>query len=303
MQNYIIEIVLLMILVVAALIVYILFGDQIRAHFGISKRELEDVEPLFMIDYKIYKLSAQDILMYVLGGSGFAFAVAYVFYRNVILSAIFSLVYIVVVLKWPQLISNSLRDKRQYALAKQFKDALHAISSEITSGRSFSNILQDGAILNSLKIVYGEQGRKAYIIQEFTFIAKEMKNNATEESLLRDFANRSGIDDIRNFVDVMMICRRQGGDLNEVVKKTSKIIIEKMEIKEDIKTTVTQKKGEQTVMTILPVGMLLILSIVAPDYLAPMYETFIPGRLTMTIAMLLIVIAHYISKKIMDIEV
>ncbi len=301
MGNFLVELIVLGILVVSGLIIYILYGDRIKKKLGINKIETIDEE--YIIDYNVYKMTKSDFVFYVGGGAAGCFMIGMIFYKSLILSSVLAFLFFLVTLKWPTIITNSLRDKRQRELGKQFKDALQAIAAEISSGRSFLNIILDGAITDSLKILYGDKKKKGYIIQEFEFIAKEMRNQVPERVVLRDFANRSGVEDIQNFVDVFLIGRDESGQINEIIQRTSNMIIEKMDINEEIETLISQKKNEQKIMTILPIGMIMFISLVAPDYMAPMYNTIFPGRVVMSSALGLIIFAYYLSKKITDIEV
>jgi tight adherence protein B len=75
-----------------------------------------------------------------------------------------------------------------------------------------------------------------------------------------------------------------------------------MNLNEEIKTIVSQKKQEQKIMTVLPLGIIIVLRFMAADYMEPLYTT-VGGRIAMTAAAIVIVCANYISKKIMSIEV
>jgi tight adherence protein B len=88
----------------------------------------------------------------------------------------------------------------------------------------------------------------------------------------------------------------------EVIKNTSNIINDKIEIKEEINTLLSSKKFEQKVLTAMPVLMIVLLSVTAADYMAPVFEK-LAGRIIMTVAIAVIVFGYFISKKIMNIKV
>ena len=104
-------------------------------------------------------------------------------------------------------------------------------------------------LIENLIMLHGED---SYIVREFQKMSQATQYNVTEEDMLRDFANRADINDIASFVDVFTICRKQGGNINEVARNTANVIIEKMNLNEEIKTIVSQKKQEQKIMTVLP---------------------------------------------------
>lgn len=294
MNEWVILLLVGIILVIVLILLVLFFGNRTSKKVNVQV----DIEQE-AIDYNKYSYSSNEYIKYYILGSGIAFLFAQIFYDSFILGLIIVALYLLFIIKWKNIIMNNLIQKRKDKLLLQFKDALQTIVSELGAGTSFSNIIREGKIVENLKLLHRED---SYIVKEFERMAKAMNNKAPEEEVLRDFAKRADIDDISNFVDVFSICRRQGGDINEVAKNTSNVIIEKIDIYEEIQTLISQKKQEQKIMTILPIGMVLILRIMAPDYMEPLYTTF-AGRITMTIAVLIIIGAHFISKKIMDIEV
>lgn len=124
----------------------------------------------------------------------------------------------------------------------------------------------------------------------------------TVEDAICQFSERAHIEDIESFGDIVRICKRTGGNLVEVIRSTSNMIGDKIETKNEIETTITAKKFESRVMTVTPIFMVLILSMSSPDYMAPVFNTVI-GAIAMTVAIVLFVIAFFVSEKIIDIEV
>jgi tight adherence protein B len=88
----------------------------------------------------------------------------------------------------------------------------------------------------------------------------------------------------------------------EIIKNTSNIINDKIEIKEEINTLLASKKFEQKVLTAMPILMIVLLSVSAEDYMAPVFDKIV-GRIVMTIAIAIIVLGYFLSKKIMNIKV
>ncbi|MDY0408534.1 type II secretion system F family protein [Paracerasibacillus soli] len=116
-----------------------------------------------------------------------------------------------------------------------------------------------------MRLLYTDD--RTYIIREFNLINRRVENGEMIERAIEDFANRSDVDDIRNFADVFITCKRTGGDLVEVIKRTSDIITDKIEIQQDIKVLVSQKKFESKIMAIAPLGIILFLKMSSPTLL------------------------------------
>src|SRR5699024_7245564 len=141
------------------------------------------------------------------------------------------------------------------------------------------------------------------IIKEFNLINRRVENGETVERAIDDFAKRSDIEDINNFSNVFITCKRTGGDLVKVIKQTSDILSDKIEIQQDIRILVSQKKFESKIMAVAPIGIILMLRISSPEFIAPLFVLGTAGPVVMTVALIFIVLSLFISQKIMDISV
>ena len=61
-------------------------------------------------------------------------------------------------------------------------------------------------------------GEKSDIVKEVEIITTGLHNNITIESMLEDFATRSGLEDIESFAVTFAVANRLGGNLNSVIK-------------------------------------------------------------------------------------
>ncbi|QNU65692.1 type II secretion system F family protein [Ruminiclostridium herbifermentans] len=246
-----------------------------------------------MIDYDSYVMSIKLKIMYSFMAAIFIFAVSYLFYRNILFSTIvcpFGILYLKI--KQKQLIA-----KRRNELNLQFKDLLISLAASLSAGRALENAFESA--LEDLFVLYPSD--EAFIIKETKVIIQKLSYNITIEEAIGDFAKRSDIDDIINFADVMSICKRTGGNLIDAIKNSAAIISDKIEMKQEIDTVLSARKFEQKILNVIPIGMVLILSITASEYIKPVFTT-IQGRVVMTIALVLLAISFCISNKIMNIK-
>lgn len=245
-------------------------------------------------DYDQYTMSRQEWLFCVLGGALCCFFIAYVFYRSVVFAALVT----PLGLFYPRLKTRELIRQRKNELAMQFKEALYALSSSLSAGRSVEEAFKES--LQDLALIYPDP--QTSIIQEFKFIVRRLEMNETIEQALSDLARRAHLEDIESFVDVFVISKRTGGNIVEVIKNSSAIIGDKLQIKQEIETLLAERKFERKILNIMPIGMILILSLSTGDYMAPVFET-LAGHVAMTVAIILLGAAFVISGKIMKIEV
>jgi tight adherence protein B len=153
---------------------------------------------------------------------------------------------------------------------------------------------------SDLEIMYPDP--ETLMLREIDAILRKASMNESIESALADLASRSGIEDIESFCDVMSICRKTGGNLVEIVKNTTNILGDKLEIKGEIDILLAQRRFEKKVLNVMPIALILVLSAAAGEYIEPVFTTMI-GRAVMSAAIALILLSWAVSAKIMDIDV
>lgn len=224
-------------------------------------------------NYAVYEMTDKERALFFGGGYLVAAGLVFLFYHNLILSAACG--FLVVKLK-PYYESFRARQRMQ-KLTAQFKDMLYSLSSSIAAGRQMPQALVEAA--DSLSVMYGPSEP---IMTELNHMKRcILGNNESDRELLADFARRSCCEDINNFVQVYIICRNMGGDLEKIIARTSAILTDKMNIEREIKAVTAQKKFEGRLIALMPVAMLLILNLLSPSYIVPLYSG-LPGRLIMT---------------------
>jgi tight adherence protein B len=139
------------------------------------------------------------------------------------------------------------------------------------------------------------------MIRELDRINRRTENGEPIEKSLLDFGRRCGIPDIVQFADAFAVCKRTGGDLVEVMRKTSDIIGEKLEIEQDISVMIAQKRFEAKALGIIPFMIVGFLSFSSPDYMEPLYGGV--GRLIMTAALAMLAFSLWLARKLMNIGV
>lgn len=264
--------------------------DLQRESFEPISLEYEDNS----INYKEYHLTKADITKYSVIGYGLIFLVAYVFYANLLISLIAGLVGVLL----PRFQRNNLRAKRQSKLTMEFKDALYSIYTSLSAGESPENALMQ--VPSDMRELYIDDN--TYIIPEFEVIKRRLELNLSIKEVLEKFADRTGVDDIENFVDIFITSMDTGGKQSEIIKSAINTIVEKIEIKRDIDLMISSKKYESQLMTVMPVIVILFLGFASKEYMEPLYTTSM-GRAVMTIVIIGMLGANKMSKMIMNIEV
>lgn len=247
-----------------------------------------------LTDYDVYVMGKQEKLFNLLFAAVILFGVGYVFYHNKFLSALL----MVFAVKWPKMRTRQIIEKRKNQLTLQFKDMLYSLSSALSAGKSVESGIQDA--LKDLRVIYPDP--QTDILLELEYILRGIGMNNTVESMFSQFAERAHLEDIDNFVDIFVTCKRTGGDLIEVMRSTSNTIGEKIEVKQEIETTISGKKYEFQFMMVLPVIMVLFLTLTSGDYMKPVF-TEAAGIAAMTVAILIFGLSYLVGSKVMKINI
>jgi len=247
-----------------------------------------------MQNYDVYEMSLKEKALYTVLAAAVIFLVAFIFYRSCMLSLLLT----PLAFLYPKIKTRDIIKKRKKELNIQFKDLLYSLSSSLSAGMTIEPAFREA--LKDLSVQYPDPS--TYILTEVRRIVSRLDMNDTLEHALSDFASRAKLEDVDNFVNVFNISKRSGGNITEIIKNTSAIISDRIEVEQEVDTMLAERRLEQKVLNAVPILLILLLSITAPDYLSPVFNT-VSGRLTMSASILLLAAAWLISAKISDIRV
>lgn len=218
---------------------------------------------------------------------------SYMFYRSVFAFLIL-LPLLWFYMKWQK--ANFLR-KQKELLGIQFKELLQSLLAGIQAGYSIENAF--GNAYADIALLYGED---AMLAKELLHIKKALRNNRTVEDLVMDLALRSHHPDLMEFAEVFQVAKRSGGNLPGMMKTTTEILTAKMEVKRKISTVISSKKMEQSIMNVVPFGILLYINASSPGFFDVLYHN-VTGIIIMTILLLVYLAAYFLAEKIIRIDI
>ena len=245
-------------------------------------------------DYSVYEMSVREKAIFCFFGYVAIAAAVHLFYNSIFLSLLSGLS----VVKLVPYGEKKLADRRMNVLNGQFKDMLYALSSSVASGRQMVEALIEAE--EELSAMYGKD---ELIMKELRHMRiSMMQNKESDKTLLKDFAARSKSEDINDFVNVYVICRSMGGDLERIITHTTEILTDKMAIDREIRALTAQKKVEGRIISLMPFLMLLMMNLFSYSYVEPLYTTA-AGRILMTAALAATVWGIYLMEKISDVQI
>lgn len=245
------------------------------------------------MNYNIYELSGKEKKMLWTVLIAGLFLAGSLFFKSLLPVILFP----AIKRRCQQVYADFLMEKRKKQLLFQFRDLLYELASSFSTGMHMAEAIKESA--QKLKSIYGGD---SYIVTELSLMTEKIAAGETDISVWEDFSKRSGLEDVSDFVLVFRVCRETGGDFISVLNDAAYLTGEKILLENDIKTMMVQKKYEGYIITLMPFFILLFLRVTSPGYLDPVYTTT-AGRIIMMAALLLIISAYGIIRKIVMVEI
>ncbi|UQZ81626.1 Bacterial type II secretion system protein F domain protein [Paenibacillus konkukensis] len=246
-----------------------------------------------LTNYSEYRLSVNERVLSVVIGMAGAGLVGFIFYKSAAATAILACAGLYCPVLW----RKEMIRRRKLQLQLQFKQALSSLSSALGAGKSVESAFQEA--LSDLRLLYPDA--QAFIIKELETVNRRIENGETIEAALKDWSARAQVEDIQQFTDVFITCKRSGGNLVHVIRRTASIIQEKLDIEQDIQVMMAQKRFESKVLSFAPLIVVAVLNFSSPDYMEPLYQG--AGYLIMTVALLILIGCFAITRWIMNVKV
>ena len=191
----------------------------------------------------------------------------------------------------PKLYVNRRRGQRVKAFNDQLVDALGLMSNSLKSGFGFLQAMEQ--VSNELA---------APLSEEFRRVLVEVSMGATAENALTNLNERVRSYDLELAVTVMLIQRKVGGNLAEILENIAHTIRERVKIHGEVQTLTTEARLSGLVLGALPIGLMLILYMVQPAYVTPLFTTPI-GQIMLVGAGVMEIAGFFLIRKIATIEV
>ena len=245
------------------------------------------------VDYGKYRYSQKEILKYIGESAALCGAVDYLFYQTpwVMLLVVPVSVYF---LKWKK--KQMIRERKR-RLNYQFRDALNSMSVAVQAGYSVENAVKER--LKEMQIFYSDD---AAILRELEIMVRQIRVQVPVEQAVEELSERTRLPDVESFAGVFVTAKRSGGNLMSIIRNTADQIGDKIDVKREIDTMLAAKKYEFQVMSVIPFGIVLYMTVSFPEFMGNLYGN-IAGRGVMTGCLIIYLGAYGLGRKIIEIEV
>ena len=158
----------------------------------------------------------------------------------------------------------------------QFKDMLISVSDALKVGYSFENAIRE--CYRDMCSIYGVD---SVICGEIKIMISQIKLNIRTQEVVDNFAKRVDLKNAKLFSQIFQVAKSTGGNMTEIIKSVTDDIVLKETTRDEITASVTEKRMEQRIMSVIPIFIILYITITTPGFLDVMYASVL-GKLIMT---------------------
>jgi tight adherence protein B len=108
---------------------------------------------------------------------------------------------------------------------------------------------------------------------ELQLLKSDIELGATIEGALERLRDRVRDEDLSLVLDAVLIQRRVGGNLSEVLNNIAWTIRERIRIRGEVKALTSQAQMSGWMLAALPVGLAIVLTMINRTYMAPLFTT------------------------------
>jgi len=190
------------------------------------------------------------------------------------------------------------KSKRLKAFNGGLADTIMLLANSLRAGSSF---------LQSVEMVVREA--QPPISTEFSRVIREVNLGLPLDDALANLGRRMKSDDLDLMITAIAIQHQVGGNLAEILDTIAFTIRERVRIKGEIRTLTAQQRMSGYVVGFLPVALVLLLSVIAPSFMAPMLQAppalfgLPAGLFILGFGGLMMGIGFILIRRIVDIEV
>jgi len=191
----------------------------------------------------------------------------------------------------PLIIVKTLNERRNTLFVNQMVDGLTIMANGIKSGLS---------VTQSMERVVESLGNP--ISQEFSLVLSQIRLGRSVEEALIEMGERIVRPDVQMFVTSINILKETGGNLAETFSTICVTIRERQKIEKKIEAMTAQGLMQGIIITLVPIGLLIVFSFVNPTYIAPLFNTAL-GLVILVVMFSMQIIGGITIRKIVKIKV
>ena len=183
------------------------------------------------------------------------------------------------------------RGKRLKKFTQALPDAIELMARALRTGHSMASSIE----------IIAEQSPKP-LNAEFAICFQQQKFGIPFRYALLAMGERVPSKDLHFLITAVLVQKETGGDLTEILDRTTVVIRERVRIEGEIRTYTAQGRLTGWILSCLPIAMLTLINILTPGYSHILFYDSV-GQKLLYAGVTCIAIGGLIIRKIVDIQV
>ena len=162
----------------------------------------------------------------------------------------------------PRFILSKMITRRQTKFLNELANSIDVIVRGVKSGLPLNECLQ---------VIARESPEP--VCSEFKDVVEQQRIGVPLGEALERLIQRLPLAEVKFLSIVIAIQQQAGGNLSEALGNLSNVLRDRLKIKLKVKALSAEAKSSAMVLASLPPGVVVMVTMTAPEYIAPLYET------------------------------
>jgi tight adherence protein B len=191
----------------------------------------------------------------------------------------------------PYVLLRMKRDRRLKGFNTALPDAIDLMARALRAGHSMNSSIE----------MIAEQSPEP-LASEFVQVFKQQRLGLHFREALMQMGSRIPSKDLQFLITAILVQKETGGDLTEILDRTTHVIRDRIRIQGEVRTHTAQGRMTGWILGLLPVIMLVLLNIASPGYSTVLFHDP-TGQKLLYAGGVLIVLGGLVIRKIVDVQV
>ncbi len=191
----------------------------------------------------------------------------------------------------PLLLLNLQRSKRLGRFDAALPESIDLLSRALKAGHSVSSAIE----------VVAEQGIEP-VAGEFAEVFRAQNFGLPFRDALLQLGGRIPSKDLQILITAMMVQKETGGNLTEILDRTTYVLRERQRIQGEVRTKTAQGRLTGWILSLMPIALGVLINLINPGYTTPLFHD--PLGLDLTYGgVAMISVGSFLISRIVKIEV
>ncbi len=192
----------------------------------------------------------------------------------------------------PQIWLNKRREKRLQKFNDQLPDTIVILANAMRSGGNLAQAIQIAA-----------QETPAPMSVELNRVVFELRMHVAMQEALATLAANVPSSDLRLLVNALLVQQESGGNIVALLEEISATIRQRVTLQAEIKSLTAQQRLSGNVVSLMPVGVVVLLMLFNPNYILRVFQTTLwCGWVMFGVAAVMTLIGSLVIRRLVDVK-